>query len=109
MKSVKAYDCRNRILASISKQEAGMLDAYGAGSWRGKKKPAQAVTLACSKGALVAFLGLMRLKPRTEATAIDSKTHTKLPGTRGYRHVRTESYHNPLARIVESLNGTAAA
>jgi hypothetical protein len=89
-RSVKARDSRNRPVISMSPQEAGVMVANGYAVWDGRKK--ENIRFSVSKEILLAFVRMMRFRPIPEMRGLDSKTHTKLPGIRGYRHVRNESY-----------------
>ena len=68
------------------------MTSHGYAEWRGRKQ--QAITLHIPMTALLAFVGQMRLKPRPEAVALDSRTY-QADGPnpwKGGRHVRNGHY-----------------
>lgn len=90
--TVKAFDERNRSLATVRYPIAGVLVACGYAAWRGNKHKQDAITLHTTKPALIAFIRMMSFKPLPDARAIDSKTFIDLGGAKGYAHIRNHVY-----------------
>jgi len=86
----KAKAPKARQVARIKPGEACVIVQQGYAGWRGRKK--RAITLMIPVSALLAFVSQMRYKPRPEASALDSRTHKKLPGLANYMHIRNEHY-----------------
>lgn len=87
---VKAFDCCNRAVTTLTIQEAGVLVGNGYARWDGRAK--KNIKFAVTQTVLVAFVGMMRHKPRAEARGLDSKTHLQGPGLANYKHIRNETY-----------------
>jgi hypothetical protein len=83
----------------ITRAEAGVMVHRGYAVWRGPKQ--RAITILVPKNALLLYIGQMRFKGTPEARGLDSKTHKRLPGIRGYAHVRTNPYGYEGSRVTQ--------
>lgn len=93
--SVKAFDCRNRVVRTVKGVVANILVANGHAKWIGRKYES-AIRLEITRQQLALFLEARNFKPAPEARALDSKTHTRERLV--YRHVRNHHY-SPEARF----------
>lgn len=94
------YTEDNRRIIPLKRREARKLIAYGYAKWRGRKE-GQAVTALIPINAVLAFVGLERLKPDLEARAADSKT-TKRELKSFFEHIRNDSYSLAAKHLTET-------
>src|SRR4051812_34248591 len=89
----------NQRILPLKRREARKLIAYGYAKWRGRKE-GQAVTALIGINAVLAFVGLERLKPDLEARAADSKT-TRRELKAVFSHTRNDTYSTAARHLTE--------
>jgi hypothetical protein len=102
-----AFTVENKRLLPLKPREARKLIAHGHAEWRGRKDGI-AVTVFIPINALLAFVGQERYRIECNPVALDNKTSVKLPGLRGWRHTRTESYSGGVSRVIDVMQEQAA-
>lgn len=107
---IKAFDSRNRVVFSVTRDEAWLLVDFGAAEWRGKRNN-PTLSVSATKPQIIEFVRMMRFKEPAKASGLDSKTTSSHGSTNPWKnvtHVRNYAYEDPIATRLDLQYATGA-